>query len=89
METISMVLLCLQAMRTDWGSCSQHELHSQMILFSKRPWPFVFLQVLLTSMTGMVSEGSIVLVVSMGPKMHRPVRMQTWRLGVPVFWGHK
>jgi hypothetical protein len=76
-ETISMVLLCLQAMRTDWGSCCQHELHSQMILLSKRLWPFVFLQVLLTIMTGMVSEGSIVLIASMGPKMQRPVRMQT------------
>ena len=58
METISMVLLCLQAMRTDRGSCCQHELHSQRILLRKR-LPFAFLQVLLTSMTGMVAEGSM------------------------------
>ena len=57
-ESISMVLLCLQAMRTDRGSCCQHELHSQRILLRKR-LPFAFLQVLLTSMTGMVAEGSM------------------------------
>jgi hypothetical protein len=57
METISMVLLCLRAMQTDGGSCCQHEPHSQRILLQKR-LPFAFLRVLLTSITGMVSEGS-------------------------------